>query len=71
MRVWRYQPARDLGDFTAYPPLLDAAYLASFKTKIDVVSELIRPKSETVELKVLTDRISRPNQQYELSRRRQ
>jgi hypothetical protein len=49
--------ARDLGDFTAYSSLFDAAYLAAFKTKIDVVSELVKPKSETVELKVLTDRI--------------
>ena len=49
--------ARDLGDFTAYSPLFDAAYLAAFRTKIDVVAELVGPKSETVELKVLTDRI--------------
>ena len=49
--------ARDLGDFTAYSSLFDAAYLAAFRTKIDVVSELVKPKSETIELKVLTDRI--------------
>lgn len=51
--------ARDLNDFTAYSPLLDALYLASFKAKIEVVQELVQPKSETVELKVITERIHR------------
>ena len=49
--------ARDLGDFTAYSPLFDATYLAAFKTKIDAVAELVQPRSETVELKVITERI--------------
>ena len=49
--------ARDLGDFTAYSPLFDAAYQAAFKTKIDVVAELVQPLSETVELKVITERM--------------
>ncbi len=49
--------ARDLGDFTAYSPLFDATYLTAFKTKIDAVAELVQPRSETVELKVITERI--------------
>ena len=49
--------ARDLGDFTAYSPLFNAAYLAAFKSKIDVVAELVQPESETLELKLLTERI--------------
>jgi len=48
---------RDLNDFTAYSPMLDATHLATFKTRIEVVQELILPKSETVELKVITGRI--------------
>lgn len=49
--------ARDLGDFTAYSPLFDAAYQAAFQSKIDVVAGLVHPHSETVELKVITERI--------------
>lgn len=48
---------RDLDDFTAYSPMFDASYLATFKVRIDVVQELVQPKSETVELKVITERI--------------
>ena len=49
--------ARDLGDFTAYSPMFDAPYLTAFKTKIDAVAELVQPLSETVELKVITERM--------------
>ncbi len=49
--------ARDLGDFTAYSPLFDATYLDAFQSKIDVVAELVQPQSETVELKVITERM--------------
>ena len=48
---------RDLSDFTAYSPMLDLPYLTAFKAKIEVVEELVHPKSETVELKVITERI--------------
>jgi len=48
---------RDLSDFTAYSPMFDAPYLAAFKAKIEVVQEFVQPKSETVELKVITGRI--------------
>jgi hypothetical protein len=48
---------RDLKDFNAYSSTFDEPYLASFKTRIEIVQELIEPKSETVELKVITDRI--------------
>jgi hypothetical protein len=49
--------ARDLNDFTTYSSMFDAAYLAAFQSKIEAVQELVLPRSETVELKVLTDRI--------------
>jgi len=49
--------ARDLSDFTAYSPLFDAPYLTAFKTKIDAVAELVQPLSETVGLKVITERM--------------
>jgi hypothetical protein len=48
---------RDLNDFTTYSPMFDAPYLAAFKAKIEVVQELVQPQSETVELKVITERI--------------
>jgi len=46
--------ARDLDDFTAYSPIFDAAYLTAFKARIDAVSKLHQPQSETVGLKVMT-----------------
>jgi hypothetical protein len=49
--------ARDLSDFTAYSPTFDLLYLATFKAKIAVVRELVQPLSETVKLKVITERI--------------
>jgi len=49
--------ARDLNDFTTYSPMFDEPYLAAFKTRIEIVQELVQPKSETVELKVITERI--------------
>lgn len=49
---------RDLNDFTGYSPMFDVTYVADFKAKIDVVQELVQPKSETVELKVITERIN-------------
>ncbi len=49
--------ARDLGDFAAYSPLFDANYLTTFKSKIDLLQELVHPKSETVALKVITEEI--------------
>ncbi len=47
--------ARDLSDFAAYSPLFDAHYLANFKAKIEILQELVHPKSETIELKVITE----------------
>ncbi len=48
---------RDLKDFTTYSSTFDGPYLAAFKTRIEIVQELIQPNSETVALKVITDRI--------------
>ncbi len=49
--------ARDLSDFTAYSSTFDLPYLAAFKAKIETAQELVQPLSETVQLKVITDRI--------------
>ena len=56
MQVWRHQQARPK-DFTTYSSTFDGPYLAAFKTRIEIVQELIQPNSETVALKVITDRI--------------
>jgi hypothetical protein len=49
--------ARDLSDFTAYSPVFDLPYLNAFKAKIEVVQELVQPLAETVQLKVINERI--------------
>ena len=46
--------ARDLDDFTAYSPVFDESYLSTFKARIEAVSKLDQPQSETVGLKVMT-----------------
>lgn len=48
---------RDLADFGAYSPVFTTAYLDAYKAKIVVVDELVQPKSETLELKMLNERI--------------
>ncbi len=48
---------RDLNDFSAYSPQFDSAYLDDYKSKIDAAQELVQPKAETVELKMLNERI--------------
>jgi hypothetical protein len=46
---------RDLNDFTSFSPQFDTTYVDTFKTKIDAADELVQPKSETVELKMLNE----------------
>ena len=48
---------RDLSDFTTYSPLFNAAYVTAYKGKIEIVQELVQPKSETIELKLITEHI--------------
>ena len=48
---------RDLADFGAYSPKFSAAYADEFESKTVALHELIVPKSETIELKVLTERL--------------
>ena len=48
---------RDLPDFSEYSPQFNEAYLAGYETKIDIVQELVQPKSETTEIKLITERI--------------
>ena len=48
---------RDLPEFTTYSPRFTQEYVDSFESRIKAVTELIEPKSETVELKIITDRL--------------
>lgn len=48
---------RDLAGFTAYSPMFDDAYLTAYEAKIAAVEELVQPKSETIEQKVITEHI--------------
>lgn len=48
---------RDLADFTAYSPQFTGEYVTNYETRIADAQELVQPKSETVELKVITERI--------------
>lgn len=48
---------RDLADFTSYSPKFTAAYVSDFETKTASVTEVIMPKSETLELKKITARL--------------
>lgn len=48
---------RDLADFTSFSPKFNAAYVTDFETKIASVSELIMPRSETLELINITNRL--------------
>ena len=48
---------RDLPEFTTYSPRFKQEYVDGFESKITAVTELIEPKSETVELKIITDRL--------------
>jgi len=48
---------RDLNDFVAFSPQFLSGYVDGFKAKIDAVDELVQPKSETIELKMLNERI--------------
>lgn len=48
---------RDLSDFSSYSPRFNEAYVGSFETRITEVTELVEPKSETVQLKTITERL--------------
>jgi hypothetical protein len=48
---------RDLADFTSYSPKINAAYVTDFETKIASVSEVVMPRSETLDLKNITIRL--------------
>lgn len=46
---------RDAADFLSYSPKFNEGYITGFETKITGLADLIVPKSETVQLKVITD----------------
>jgi hypothetical protein len=46
---------RDLASFTGYSPVFDQPYLDGYKASITAVQELVAPKSETVELKLINE----------------
>lgn len=49
--------SRDLPDFSAYSPRFSNEYVEGFKAKINVVSELVEPRSEIMELKLLNEQL--------------
>lgn len=48
---------RDQADFAAYSPKFNPDYVAAFEAKIASVSEMIMPKSETLDRKNITTRL--------------
>jgi hypothetical protein len=46
---------RDLASFTGYSPVFDQPYLDGYKASITAVQELLAPKSEIVELKLINE----------------
>lgn len=46
---------RDAVDFLSYSPKFSETYIGDFETKIEGLTDLIEPKSETVQLKNITD----------------
>jgi hypothetical protein len=48
---------KDLADFTAFSPKFNDVYVTTFEGKIKTARELLNPKLETAELKVITARL--------------
>jgi hypothetical protein len=48
---------RDFADFAAFSPVFNEDYLNKFDEKINLVDELVSPKTETDELKKITKRL--------------
>ena len=48
---------RDLNDFSAYSPQFNSGYVEIYKANIDAAQELVQPKAETVQLKMLNEHI--------------
>jgi hypothetical protein len=48
---------RDLADFTAFSPKFDESYVTTFEAKTVAATELLNPKTETAELKLITARL--------------
>jgi hypothetical protein len=48
---------RDLADFTAYSPIFDQDYAEAFDQKITSINELVNPKIDTAERKIITARL--------------
>ena len=48
---------RDLADFTAYSPIFTPEYVSAYDSSIQNSLELMQPQSETLEVKIITQRI--------------
>ena len=48
---------RDLANFTAFSPKFNEAFVMAFEDKIKTATELLNPKMETAELKIITARL--------------
>jgi hypothetical protein len=49
---------RDFADFKAFAPTFNGEYLSGFERKINAVNDLLAPKNETAELKVIAKRLA-------------
>jgi hypothetical protein len=52
-----YGLKRDLVDFAALSPVFNERYVQTFADRIEIAEELISPKTETEELKIITKRM--------------
>jgi hypothetical protein len=48
---------RDLAEFAAFAPRFNEEYVTAFESKIMAVTEVMNPRTETVELKMVTERL--------------
>ncbi|RKD91978.1 hypothetical protein [Mangrovibacterium diazotrophicum] len=48
---------RDLADFSQFSPKYSETYVSDFRSAIDAVTELVTPREETLQVKLLTEQI--------------
>lgn len=56
-RFAAYSLKRDLADFSAFSPKFNEDYVNQFESRIAEISDLVEPKSETAQLKIITERL--------------
>jgi hypothetical protein len=48
---------RDLPDFQSYSPRFNEEYVGIFESRINEAGEIVEPKSETLQIKIITDKL--------------